>query len=117
MAQHRSNSSQKYTVYIKTVYKCILAVLLVWFALLLLAGNLLGLLGLGLVLLITSVWWLLRAREVYLDYQRYYKKLPKKKQSKWNEPKDIYYQVSVFFFMPLGIAAGSLFIYLYWILK
>ncbi len=102
---------------IKTLYKYLLAVLFVWFGFLALQNNSFGLIGLGCILIICSGWWLITAPVIWNDYLKYYKKLPKKKRTVWNEPKRIYYYLSVYIFIPASIAMGVLFIYLAWLQK
>ncbi len=103
--------------YIKTIYKILVAVLLVWFGGLAVLGYSLGLLGLGILLIICGGWWLITAPVIWSDYLKYYKRLPKKKRTLWNEPKKAYYNLSVYIFIPASIAMGVLFIYLAWLQK
>lgn len=103
--------------YIKTIYKCLVAVLLMWFGYLALQGSSFGLIGLGILLIICGGWWLVTAPVIWDDYLKYYKKLPKKKRTVWNEPKRVYYNLSVYLFIPASIVLGMLFIYLAWLQK
>ena len=71
---------------------------------------------LGVLVLITSAWWLATAKQIWADYQKYYKKLPKSKHNLWREPKESYYNFSRFILMPFGFAVGSMLIYLGWLI-
>jgi hypothetical protein len=88
-----------------------------WFGYLALQGINFGLIGLGILLIICGGWWLVTAPVIWDDYLKYYKKLPKKKRTVWNEPKRVYYNLSVYLFIPASIVLGMLFIYLAWLQK
>ena len=82
-----------------------------------LAGRSYAILALGLLVVYVSSWVLVFSPRVWSDYKASYKKLPKKKRNIFNEPKQIYYVINRYIFMPFGFALGSLLIYLSWLLK
>ena len=82
-----------------------------------LTGRSYAILSLGLLLVYVSSWVLVYSPRVWRDYNANYNKLPKKKRNIFNEPKQIYYVINRYIFMPFGFALGSLLIYLSWLLK
>ena len=82
-----------------------------------LAGRPYAILSLGLLLVYVSSWALVYSPGVWRDYKVSYNKLPKKKRNIFNEPRQIYYVINRYIFMPFGFALGSLLIYLSWLLK
>jgi hypothetical protein len=73
--------------------------------------------ALGLLVIYVSSWVLMYSPRVWRDYKVSYNKLPKKKRNIFNEPKQIYYVINRYIFMPFGFALGSLLIYLSWLIK
>lgn len=65
-----------------------------------------GLAGLGALLMLAAI--LIEANKDYIwqEYKAGFKKLKKAQRSVWNEPKDIYYQVNVYFLWPLVFLVG-----------
>ncbi len=101
----------------KKLAKATLVILLIGSVLLALYGNNIGILGVGILLLIYSVWGFISAQGIWDNYKKYYKKIPKKNQNIWNEPKEIYFVINRYIFIPFGFAVGSLLVYMYWLLK
>ncbi len=81
------------------------------------SGRSYAILALGLLVIYASSWVLVFSPRIWRDYKASYKKLPKKKRNIFNEPKQIYYVINRYIFMPFGFALGSLLIYLSWLLK
>jgi len=101
----------------KKLYSILVIGLFVVLSILAVLGSRIGMLGLGIFLVIFSGWWFTRAKYIWLDYQKMYKKTPKNQRSIWNRPSQFAYSISMYIFMPLGLAFGSLFIYLAWYIR
>ena len=82
-----------------------------------LSGSSYAIFALGVLVVYVSSWVLVFSPRVWRDYKVSYNKLPKKKRNIFNEPKQIYYVINRYIFMPFGFALGSLLIYLSWLIK
>ena len=80
-------------------------------------GSIVGILLLGVVLVLVSLYLFINVDNIWSDAKKNYKKMPKSKQNSWNEPKELYYQINRFIILPVFLATGSLLIYSYWILR
>ena len=83
-----------------------LIIIFVWFILLTILGNIFGQLGLGVMLLVGGVWTLARSKQIWVNYQAAWKKLPARARKSWNQPRAIYYYINIFILIPLSIVLG-----------
>jgi len=89
-----------------------LAIVFVWLMLLTYMGNLFGQLGLGVSLVVVGIWTLAQSRSIWDEYSKAWRKLPKSKRNRWNEPKTSYYYFNLVAITPLMIVLGLVLILL-----
>jgi len=77
-----------------------------------LQGQVIGIVGLGTLLIVLSLWSVFRSKKIWKDYRAKYRVRKKAEKSIWTEPRELYFYLHLFLVVPLMLGTGLVLLWL-----